>query len=264
MRLLSFLLLTATAWSETRLLVSVVDRRTAEPVTNLKADSFTVLDDRTPRQVTAAEYGSSLLDVMLLFDTSLVGEMVYPLGDAFIARLQQKEQMAIVAFAENADLIQDFTSSLQLLRNAVRKVRYGGKPRVLDAVYAAAEGGFSGAAGRKTMVVLSAGLEGDSRAPEREALQLARRNQISIFPVYVVGAERSLFERLARETGGAFFSARDLKLPPPKLAERVYSALRGRYILTLAGNQALGERVRVEAAGAQPGTRLWASALPLD
>jgi VWFA-related protein len=254
----------AAGQAETKLLVTVIDRKTGEPVTNLAAQNFTVFDDKTQRPVQSAEYGNVKLDIMLLFDSSLVGGMVSPLGDAFINGLQPNEQMAVVSFASSADLIQDFTSSKELLKKAVRGIRYGNSPRVVDAIYAAADGGFQGAVGRKVIVILSAGVEGYSRTREAEVLQLARRNQISIFPVYVVGAERSLFEKLARESGGAFFAARDLKLPPPRLAERVYSVLRGRYVLTLAGNPALGERLRVEVTGARQGQKLWASGMPLE
>lgn len=250
--------------ARTRLLVEVIDRKTGVAITGLKADNFTVLDDKTPRRVQAAEYGTAKPDVMLLVDTSLVGEMVQPLGEAFIGGLEPEEQMAIVSFASSADLIRDFTGSQELLRRAVRSVKYGNSPRVVDAVYAAADGGFQNTVGRKVIVILSAGVEGYSRTSERDALKLARQNQISIFPVYVVGAERGLFERLARDSGGAFFSARDLKLRPAQLAERVYAALRGRYALTLAGNQTLGEKVRVEVSGGQQGQKLWASALPTE
>ena len=48
------------------------------------------------------------------------------------------------------------------------------------------------------------------------------------------------------------------------LVERVYSVLRGRYVLTLAGNQSLGERVRVEVRGGTPSQKLWASGMPLQ
>lgn len=250
--------------AETKLLVTVVDRKTSAAIPALQPENFSVLDDRTPRQVLAAEFAKTPLDLMLLFDTSLVGEMVSPLGEAFIAGLEEKEQMAIVSFHSSADLIQDFTSSKQLLRQAIRQVKYGNTPRVVDAVYAAADGGFQGAVGRKVIVILSAGMEGYSRTSERDVLKLARSNQISIFSVYVIGAERGLFEKLARESGGAFFSARDRKVPPAKLAERVFSILRGYYLLTLAGNQALGDRVKVEITGAAPTARPWVSALPLD
>jgi len=262
--LLLVLLSLATVQAQTRLVVTVIDRKTGEPIQNLKAANFSVLDDRTPRQVESADYGRTTADVMLLFDTSLVGEMVYPLGEAFISGLEPKELMAIVSYASSADLIQDFTSSKELLKRAVRGVKYGNTPRVVDAVYAAADGGFENTIGRKVIVILSAGVEGNSRTRESDVLKLARQKEISIFPVYVVGAERSLFEKLARESGGAFFSARDLKLSPAKLAERVYTVVRGRYILTLAGNQALGEKVRVEVTGGNPGQKLWASGLPME
>jgi VWFA-related protein len=250
--------------AQTRLLVTAIDRKTGEPLRNLRAQDFSVVDDRSPRAVQAVEYGNVSLDIMLLFDTSLVGEMVSPLADAFINGLEPKEEMAIVSFASSADLIQDFTSSKPLLRRAAHSVKYGNAPHVVDAVYAAAEEGFENSVGRKVIVILSAGAEGYSRTKESEALKVARKNQISIFPVYVAGAERSLFERLARDSGGAFFSARDLKLSPAQLAERVYSVLRGRYILTLAGSQALGDRIRVEVRAADSRQKPWASALPLD
>jgi VWFA-related protein len=263
-RTILWFLLAGGAWTQTRLQVTVIDRKTGEPVTGLKASNFSVLDDRTSRSVHAAEYQKVLLDTMLLFDTSLVGEVVYPLGGAFIEGLEEKEQMAIVSFASSAELIQDFTSSKELLRRAVRSVRYGNTPRVVDALYAAADGGFQNTVGRKVIVVLSAGVEGYSRTPEREVFKLCRSNQISIFSVFVSGADRGLFEKLARETGGASFSARDLKLSPQKLAERVYGVLRGRYVLTLAEGRALGDRVRVEVSGADPALKVWASAMPLD
>ncbi|HYM11612.1 MAG TPA: VWA domain-containing protein [Bryobacterales bacterium] len=250
--------------AQARLLVEVIDRKTGVAITNLKAADFNVLDDKTPRRVQAAAYGATKLDVMLLVDTSLVGEMARPLGEAFIGGLEPKEQMAIVSFASAADLIQDFTSSQELLRRAVRGVKYGNSPHVVDAVYAAADGGFQSTVGRKVIVILSAGVEGYSRTSERDALRLARQNQISIFPVYVVGAERGLFERLARDSGGAYFSARDLKLSPAQLAGRVYAALRGRYTLTLAGNQTLGEKLKVEVSGGDQGQKLWASGLPVE
>ncbi len=142
--------------AQTRLLVTAIDRKTGEPLRNLRAQDFSVVDDRSPRAVQAVEYGNVSLDIMLLFDTSLVGEMVSPLADAFINGLEPKEEMAIVSFASSADLIQDFTSSKPLLRRAAHSVKYGNAPHVVDAVYAAAEEGFENSVGRKVIVILSA------------------------------------------------------------------------------------------------------------
>ena len=116
-------LLAATAPAATRLLVTVTDPRTGESVMNLKAGDFTVLDDKEPRAVETAELTAEPVDIMLLLDTSLVGEAVQPLAANLIRQLDSKEQMAVVSFASSADLVQDFTSSRVLLNDAVRQVK---------------------------------------------------------------------------------------------------------------------------------------------
>ena len=85
-------------------------------------------------------------------------------ADDFIAQLKPKEQMAIVAFHSSADLIQDFTSSKQLLARAVTSVTYGNTPRVLDALYAAIDTGMKNATFRRVALLLTTGYEGERRA----------------------------------------------------------------------------------------------------
>ena len=261
-RLLLGVLLLEPSVAATRLLVTVVEKKSGRPVTDLRKEDFAVFDDGAPRRVEAAEFSSSLMDVMLLLDTSLLGEMVQPVADNLIAQLQPKEQMAIVAFHSAADLIQDFTSSQELLRRALGSVKYGNPPRLLDALYAAIDGGFRHSSFRRVIVLLTTGVEGDSRVSERQVLRLARRNAVSLYPVYILGHERSLFERLAQQTGGASFSLREMqrasKDPP---GPRIFEVLRSHYTLTLAGNLALGERLRIEIKWPE---RLLVSGLPLD
>src|SRR5438105_3711108 len=115
--------------ASTKVLVTVVEPKSGKPVSGLKAEDFTLLDDKTPRQVESTEYTNAILDVILLLDTSLVGPVVQPMAENLIAQLQPKEQMAVVSFHSSADLIQDFTSSKQLLSRAVGKVKYGNTPR---------------------------------------------------------------------------------------------------------------------------------------
>ena len=152
--LLSFAVSDAVA--ATKLLVTVVQQKTGKPVSDLQVADFSVLDDRTPRRVETAEFSSGLMDVMLLLDTSLVGGMVQPVAANLIAQLQPKEQMAIVSFHSAADLIQDFTSSKELLLRAAAGVKYGNSPRLLDALYAAMEGGFQSSSFRRVLLVLTA------------------------------------------------------------------------------------------------------------
>jgi len=240
----------------------VVDQRSGALVSGLKAQDFTVLDDGRPRRVETAEITPGLVDVMLLLDTSLLGAVVQPVAESLLAQLQPKEQMAVVSFHSAADLIQDFTSSQELLRRAIDSVKFGNAPRVLDALYAAIDSGFQGSAYRRAVVLLTAGVEGPSRMSEREVLKLARRGAVSIYPVFVLGQEKPMFERLARQTGGACFELRDKqRATDTKTSARIFEVLRSPYTVTVEGNLALGERFRVEVKRPE---RLFISGLPLD
>jgi hypothetical protein len=159
-------------------------------------------------------------------------------------------------------LIQDFTSSRQLLSRAVAKVKYGNTPHVLDALYASIDGGFQSSTFRRVILLVTAGAEGNSRVNEHEVLKLARRNGVSIFPVYMKGYEKSMFDLLARQTGGAFFNLRDMQKSGEKnVGAKIFEVLRAHYTVTVGGNLSLGEKVRVEIKRPE---KLFASALPVE
>ncbi|MCC7173888.1 MAG: VWA domain-containing protein [Bryobacterales bacterium] len=260
--ILSVCLAAGPAFAATRLLVTVVEPRSGALVTGLKAEDFAVLDDGRARRVESAEMTSGPVDVMLLVDTSLLGAVVQPVAENLVGQLQEKEQMAVVSFHSAAELVQDFTSSQELLRRAVGSVKFGNTPRVLDALYAAIDGGFRASVYRRVVVLVTAGVEGPSRMSEREVLKLARRNAVSIYPVFVLGRERPMFERLARQTGGACFELRDRqRAMDAKAGARLFEVLRSPYTVTVEGNLALGERIKLEVKRPE---RLFVSGLPLD
>lgn len=264
MRLVMVLLLAGSGMAgSSRILVTVTDTKSGTAVSGLKAEDFTVLDDKTPRSVEAAEATrSTSLDILMLLDSSLVGEMVRPIAGNLIAQLAPKEQMAIVAFHSSADLIQDFTSSKQLLNRAVSQVKYGNSPRVVDALYAAIDGGFQSSAVRRVILLLTTGVEGYSRTDEKDAIRLARKNGVSIYPVYVVGNEKWMMESLARETGGAVFNVRNMRKGGDEArGPAIFEVLRSGYILSVGGNRELGEKWKIEVKRPE---KLFVSALPLE
>ncbi|MEO7651904.1 MAG: VWA domain-containing protein [Bryobacteraceae bacterium] len=235
------------ALASLKISVTVMDTKTGRPVVGLTAADFIVLEEKLPKRIEAVEYVSGVVDVMLLLDTGLDGGVVRPLAEPLVAGLQPKEQMAIVSVHSSSDLIQDFTSSKQLLGRAIGSVQYGNTPRTLDALYAAIDTGFKNSTFRRVIVLLTAGREGDSRTTEQEVVRVARRNAVSIYPVYVLGRERSMFEKLARQTGGATFNLRGTKNEKAEsIAARIYETVRGRYDLTVSGNLAIGEKIKVE------------------
>jgi VWFA-related protein len=253
--------LCAVSQAATRVLVTVVEQKTGAPVMGLEAKDFAVFDDKTPRQVESVEFTRATLDIMLLLDTSLAGGMVQPLAENFVSQLAPKEQMAVVGVHSSADLLQDFTSSRELILRAISQVKYGNQPKLVDALYAAIDE-FQNSPFRRVILLLTAGVEGYSRMRDRDAIRLARRNQVSIYPVYMVGSEKSMFETLARETGGASFNLRDMKkagIAQP--GARVFEVLRAHYTLSVGGNLGLGEKLRVEVRRPE---KLQVSAMPIE
>jgi VWFA-related protein len=260
-----FLILAATAvaTAQTKLTVTVVEPKTGKFVADLKPSDFTITDDKTPRRVEAVELGSSpTLDVLLLLDTSLVGGAVQPVAASLIGQLQDKDDMAIVSVHSSADLIQEFTSSKELLSQAVQQVKYGNTPRLLDGLYAAIEGGFENAVYRRVALLLTTGFEGRSRVDERDVIRLAQKNGVSIYPIYMSGAERSMFENLARRTGGASFSLQELrKSGAGSPGPRIFETVRQFYTVTISGNFAPTDKLKVEVRSQQ---KVFVSALPQE
>jgi len=118
---------------------------------------------------------------------------------------------------------------------------------VLDALYAAIDGGFQNSPFRRVILLLTTGVEGYSKVTERDVIRMARRNQVSIYPAYAMGMERSLFELLARQTGGASFNLRDMKKAgDAQPGARIFDVLRAHYTLSVSGNLGLGDKLRVE------------------
>ena len=244
--LITVLATTLPLGAETKLTVTVVEKKSGAPVKDLKPGEFRVTLGKSPRRVLSAEYETGPVDVVLMLDTSLIGAQISSLAPSLIAELGEKEQMAIVAYHSSADLIQEFTSSKDLLRRALGQVEFGNSPRLLDALYAVAADGFEGSTYRRVILLLTSGVDGPSRVTRDEVARICRRNGVSIFPIYMMGYGRSTLEKLARVTGGAAFSARELAKRSADPAAGVFEVMRGRYRLTLAGNLPLGDQAKVE------------------
>lgn len=251
------------ASAEIKVLSTVIEPKTGKRVTDIKEAEFAVTDGGTTIPVKSVATAIGLTDYLLLVDTSVIGHTVQPIASELIAQLQEKEQMAIIAYDSSASVIQDFTSNRDLLARAVTGLKFNDSPRVLDALYAALDGGFSGSAFRKVVIVLSSGIEGPSRTHEREIVRKARENQVSIYPLFIPGNARGLFELLARQTGGAAFNLRDLSKAAngTGVAPVVFESLRSPYTLTLEGNLSLSEKAKIVIRGRE---KLAASMLPLD
>lgn len=112
------------------------------------------------------------------------------------------------------------------------------------------------------ILLVTAGVEGPSRTTEREIVRLARSNGVSVYPIYAAGNGRSVFDFLARQTGGAAFNLRDLsKAVNGPVAPTILDTVRTPYTLALSTNLVLGEKARITIRGRE---KVLASILPVE
>lgn len=234
------------ATASTRLLVTVVDRDTMSPVTDLKATDLRVTDGNRERKVEKVEKVSGLMDVALLVDSSSIGEMVQPAAADIVEQLAEGDQMSIVAFDSAATVVQDFTSSKAALADSLRNLKYGNNPHILDAVFAVIDGAFTDAGARPVVILITAGLEAGSRVSESRLYRLAQRNEVSIYPLFV-GGYKGMFQDLAERTGGIALSLQDMaRKTKQSPGEAVFALIRNQYVVTISGDLALGDKAKVE------------------
>lgn len=237
---------TLAAFAETRLLVSVAEPKSASVVNGLEASDFAVIDGGSQRQVLAAKFQTTPVDCMLLVDSSASGQQVQKIAADMIGQMRDKEQMALASYDSSAELAQDFTSLQPSLLRALGSLRYGNSPHVLDGLFAAIDGGFSNAVLRKVVLLVTTGVEGRSRVSEREVIRAAGKNGVSIYPLYLARFERGMFEMLARNTGGVPMNIGELGKSTKNPALKVFDAIRSNYLLTISGNLAPTEKMKIE------------------
>jgi VWFA-related protein len=240
---------------------TVVDRR-GHPVEGLGHDDFTVLEDDRPQAVRRFErvrdrsiHAGILLDV----SSSMMEELPEAVRAAlrfFQLVIRPQDRAAVITFNETADLAVPFTGNQEVLAGGLATLEADGETALWDSVVYALHY-FSGIKGKRAIVLLSDGLDVNSRYSFEETLDYARRSGVA---VYAVGLDlpqreveaRSRLQRLAEETGGRVFFvqfAREL--------ERVYGQieqeLRSQYLLAYQSTQS-GDRYRaVDVKVARPG-----------
>lgn len=214
---------------------SVTDRRNRQKI-GLGPDDFTVFEDGVQQNIERFTNETELpLRIGLLVDTSNSQRQRFQFEqeaaiDFLHTILRPKtDQAFVIGFDATPVLVQDYTDDPLDLADAVRALRAGGGTSLFDAIYLAckmkmAEG--SGSEFRKMLIVLSDGEDNQSHVSREEALEMARRNEVTIFtvstnappinysgksrtlqnPCGVLGAEGDkVLEHFAESTGGTSY-----------------------------------------------------------
>ena len=216
---------------------SVTDKKNRY-ITDLTKDDIELSEDGKSQQLFSFERQLDLpLTIALVIDISGSQKYTLPAEKAaaqrFIRKVLRpnKDVAAIVTFEETPVLVQDLTSNVEKLHQAIDDVRVavqspygrpGGTPPIngdsragtsamYDAIYAVSSDLLRREAGRRVIILITDGINYDSRVKLRDSIERTWRNEVLIYPIGIGdrafgGVDEGTLKKIASETGGrAFF-----------------------------------------------------------
>ena len=225
-------------------------------VKGLLRNDFLVFEDGIQQEVTffTDEKTNPAVYVGVLMDTSssTKGKLRFSKEAAknfiYTVTKLRKDKVAFMTFDHEIKLRQDFTDKLDLLDDAVDKVKKTGSQTALyDAVWQFSDEKLRRAAGRRVIVIITDGDDTFSRAEIEDAIDIAQRTETTIFGIStkagflgsVPGVEAGTvkdkgdkrLEQLCKATGGKAFFTGDM-LALERAFMRISNELHSQYILT--------------------------------
>jgi Ca-activated chloride channel family protein len=182
------------------------------PVTGLKRDDFTVLEDAQPQALSAFAEGDFPLSVALAIDRSfsLAKQLPTEVSAArtFLGELRPQDQSMIVAIGSEIETLAPLSNDRQAQFRALSTLTPWGSTGLYDAIIQAIDS-IQAAKGRRALVLLSDGDDRYSKATAGAALDRARRSDVMVYPIATGRTRPPLFAELASLTGGRSFQPRD-------------------------------------------------------
>jgi VWFA-related protein len=239
-------------------LYATVRDRDGRVIKNLDREDFTVHDNGKRQTIRYFARESGLpLTIGLLVDTSRSQiRVLEPERRASYQFLDQvlregKDRAFIASFDTAVHLLQDFTSSRTELAAALEQLSIPGRSATLiyEAIRATSENQMRPQQGRKAFILLSDGVSFRDPVSIGTAIEFAQRADSIIYAVLYAAPRRrpapvrrglninlgpqhpdgpTVMQRLARETGGAYFQISDA-LPIGQAYADIEDALRNQY-----------------------------------
>jgi VWFA-related protein len=223
-----------------QLFFNVKDKRGAL-IPSLTKNDFQIFEDGKPQTIKYFAAESNLpLTLGILIDSSgsqaRVLDMEKQVGGEFLSQILRDKDLAfVIDFDVNVELLQDFTSSVHLLKAALNSARINtaggsgtgipglgggtvptvGSPRgtlLYDAVYLASHDELAQQVGRKAMILLTDGQDEGSQLKIKDAIEAAQKSDSIVY--VLLCADRGFYggfggysgdsemKKMTQETGG--------------------------------------------------------------
>lgn len=234
-------------------------------VTDLARDEFAILEDGVPQTIATFADGEQPVSIALAVDRSWSmangqlqaaqrggRELLLELGDA--------DRAMLVAIGSDVEVPAPLTNDRQAVDAALQSLDAWGSTALHDAVVTAFDA-IEPAPGRRALVLVSDGLERNSRRTADEVLARVRASDVLAYPLVLQRKIPDVLDRLAAATGGRAERVRRLG-DLPAVMRRVATELRHQYLLGYQPQRPsrVGEYRRIEVRVARPGHQVRARA----
>jgi VWFA-related protein len=243
-------------------------------VPGLKKDNFKLFEDGVQQSVSSFSQEDAPVSMGILLDLSgsMRGKIdqVNKSALAFIRASNPQDQVFLIGFNEEVELLQDYTSDVDEVSDALENVVVTGGTALYDAIYLGIQKAHSGSKPKKAVVVITDGEDRDSYYKLDELVAKVQESDVQVFSVGLLDdvPEKSLFGRWSRsapekahdvlvriseETGGKAFFPNKLTDIHTVVAE-IATDLRSQYSLGYLSSNATRDgsfrRVKIELSGA--------------
>jgi Ca-activated chloride channel family protein len=242
-------------------------------VGGLKEDNFKVYEDGVAQSISSFSQEDVPVSMGILLDLSgsMRGKIdqVKKAALVFIRASNPQDQVFLIGFNEEVELIQDFTSDIDEITDALDNTVVTGGTALYDAVYLGVQKAHTGSKAKKAVVVITDGEDRDSYYKLDELIAKVQESDVQVFCVGFLNAapDKGLFGRwsksipekahdalirIAEETGGkAFFP--DKVTDIHDIVSEIASELRNQYSIGYFSSNAARDgsfrRVKIELAG---------------
>ncbi|MFB3067784.1 MAG: VWA domain-containing protein, partial [Acidobacteriota bacterium] len=166
--------------------VSVFDTN-GQILSNLTREQFILLDENEPRPIENFLLDTTSIHVMLMLDvSSSLREDLEEIQEAalqFAKAFSREDRIAIVSFSDQLELLQDWTNDIKKLRRSLKHLERGYRTALYDALITTARERLTQVPGKKVIILLTDGLDNESRSTLDDVLNLLIESDISLYIV---------------------------------------------------------------------------------
>jgi Ca-activated chloride channel family protein len=211
-------------------------------VTGLGKNAFSIVDDKTPQEITFFSDEDAPVSLGVVFDVSgsMSGDKISKAREAlakFIDTSHSRDEYFLIGFNNRAQLLLDRTRDSDSLLEKLTFVQTKGQTALYDATYLGVERVSRGTHPKRAILLISDGQDNSSRYTFTELRRLLKESDVIIYAIGIVDGHddsqlgytgRAILEEISGVSGGkAFFPSTSAEMNDT--FERIALELRTQY-----------------------------------